>query len=224
MAETRENHGLLAEAERRVLLWMAVRLPRAVNADHLTTLAAAGMLLAAGGFWIGGSHAPALALVVLGLAVNWFGDSLDGTVARVRNEQRPRYGYYVDHVLDSAGTLILFAGIALGGFMTPLVALATLAAYYLLSIEVYLATHVLGRFRMSFWRVGPTELRILLAAGALVVMGRPDVQVLGTRVLLFDIGGVVGAVGLLVTTALSALANGRELYLAEPLGTGSRRQ
>ena len=223
MAETRENHGLLAEAERRVLLWMAGRLPRAVNADHLTTLAAAGMLLAAGGFWIGGSHAPALSFVVLGLAVNWFGDSLDGTVARVRNEQRPRYGYYVDHVLDSAGTLVLFAGIALGGFMTPLVAVATLAAYYLLSIEVYLATHVLGRFRMSFWRVGPTELRILLAAGALAVMGRPDVQVLGTRVLLFDIGGALGAVGLLVTTALSALANGRELYLAEPLGNGSRR-
>jgi phosphatidylglycerophosphate synthase len=217
MSETRRNDGLLSRAERRTLLWLAERLPRAVNADHLTAVAVAGMLIAAGGFWLGGTASEALLLVVLGLAINWFGDSLDGTVARVRNQQRPRYGYYVDHVLDSAGTLLLFGGMALGGFMTPVVALGTVTAYYLLSIEVYLATHALGQFRMSFWGVGPTELRILLSIGALMVMGDPHVTLFGARVLLFDVGGAIGAAGLIVTTAVSAIANGRELYRAEPI-------
>jgi phosphatidylglycerophosphate synthase len=220
MAETRENLGLLANAERRVLLWLAVRIPRAVNADHLTATAVAGILLAAAGFWIGGTHREALLLVIVGLAVNWFGDSLDGTVARVRNQQRPRYGYYVDHVLDSAGTLALFCGMALGGFMTPVVALATVAAYYLVSIEVYLATHALGRFRMSYWGIGPTELRLVLCAGAIVLMNDSYVSPFGKSVLLFDVGGAVGAVGLIVTAARSAIANGRELYRAEPMGEG----
>jgi phosphatidylglycerophosphate synthase len=218
MAEKRENNGFLSDAERRALAWIAVRLPRAVNADHLTGIAVAGTLMASAGFWIGGTHTEALWLVLAGLAVNWFGDSLDGTVARIRNQQRPRYGYYVDHVLDSAGILLLFAGMALGGFMSPVVALATLSAYYLLSIEVYLATHALGRFRMSFWRLGPTELRIVLCAGALALMRDPSVTMAGRDLLLFDVGGVLGAGGLLVTAALSALANGRELYRAEPIG------
>jgi phosphatidylglycerophosphate synthase len=217
MPETRRNDGLLSRVERRTLLWLAERVPRRVNADHLTGVAVAGILLAAGGFWLAGTFDGAVFLVVLGLAINWFGDSLDGTIARVRNQQRPRYGYYVDHVLDSAGTLVLFSGIALGGFMSPIVALATVTAYYLLSIEVYLATHALGRFRMSFWGVGPTELRIVLAAGALFAVRDPFVMVLGERLLLFDLGGLIGAAGLLVTAAISAIANGRELYREEPL-------
>jgi phosphatidylglycerophosphate synthase len=217
MADTRENNGLLAGLERRALLWLAARMPAAVNADHLTAVAVAGTLVTAAGFWLGGGSRAALWLVVLGLAINWFGDSLDGTVARVRNQQRPRYGYYVDHVLDSAGILLLFAGMALGGFMTPVIALATIAAYYLLSIEVYLATHALGRFRMSFWRFGPTELRIVLCAGAIALMRGAHVEIAGRDLLLFDVGGAAGAVGLLVTATVSAIANARELYRAEPI-------
>jgi phosphatidylglycerophosphate synthase len=222
--ETRENNGLLAAAEKRVLVWLAERMPSRVNSDHLTALAATGMLICAAGFVAGARHPAALPAVVGGLIVNWFGDSLDGTLARVRDCQRPRYGYYVDHVLDAAGTLVLFAALAISGFMTPIVALVLLTAYYLVSIEVYLATHALGRFRMSFWKVGPTELRIVLAVGALRLMSDPFVTIAGSEYLLFDLAGVIASVGLAVTAVLSAASNARALYRLEPVsGTRIRR-
>jgi len=218
MAEIRENTGILAAAERRALVWMAGRMPRVVNSDHLTALAAAGMLVTGAGFWLGGHVPSAVWLVIAGLAINWFGDSLDGTLARVRNQQRPRYGYYVDHVLDSAGMLVLFSGMALGGYLTPIVALATLVAYYFLSIEVYLATHALGTFRMAFWKIGPTELRIVIGVAALAVSFlRPHVVLFGMSLRPFDAGAIVGAAGLLLTAVRSAMANTRALYEAEPL-------
>ena len=110
-------------------------------------------------FWTSRVWLPALGLVVVALAVNWFGDSLDGTLARVRKHERPRYGFYVDHVLDVVGITMLVGGMALSSFMSPIVALALLVAYLLVSAEVFLATAVNGEFRMSFLSVGPTELR-----------------------------------------------------------------
>ena len=214
----RQNDGVLAGVEKRALVWMAYRLPRAVNSDHLTVLAAAATLLTGAGFALGSARASGITLIVLGLAVNWFGDSLDGTLARVRNQQRPNYGYYVDHVLDSAGMLILFGGMAAGGYLTPLVALATLVAYYFLSIEVYLATHALGTFRMSFWSIGPTELRIILAAAAIAVYFiQPHAQMFGVSMRPFDVGAMVATIGLLLTAARSAFSNMRTLYRAEPM-------
>lgn len=217
-AVVRENAGLLARTEREVLVWLANRMPAGVNSDHLTILGAGGTIVAAVGFGLREWQAAATLLVPVGLAINWFGDSLDGTLARVRNQQRPRYGYYVDHVLDSAGMLFLFGGMALGGLMTPTVALVTLVAYYFLSIEVYLATHALGTFQMSFWKIGPTELRILLVAGALAAMDDPFVTIAGARLRLFDVGGVIGAAGLMAAALTAAVTNTRALYRQEPLG------
>ena len=117
----------------------------------------------------------ALLAVVALLAVNWFGDSLDGTLARVRHQERPRYGFYVDHVLDVVGILLLFAGLVAGGFMTPIIGAGFLIAYYLLTVEIALATHAVGTFRISFWKIGPTEMRILLAVGTLQLLRSPDV-------------------------------------------------
>jgi phosphatidylglycerophosphate synthase len=221
--ETRENNGVLAGAERRLLVWLAERMPRRVNSDHLTALALVGMAICAAGFvgggW-GGRATPggwAVLAIVAGLFVNWFGDSLDGTLARVRNCQRPRYGYYLDHVLDAVGALMLFGSLALSGFMTPVVALLLLAAYYLVAIEVYLATHALGRFRMAFWKIGPTELRVILIAGACALMRDPWVTLAGSKLLLFDVGGIIGAIGLATTAAVSAVQNARTLYREEPL-------
>jgi phosphatidylglycerophosphate synthase len=151
------------------------------------------------------------------LIVNWFGDSLDGTLARVRHHERPRYGFYVDHVLDAVGILCLLAGFGLGGFMTPLVAAGFLVAYYLLMVEIALATHAVGTFRISFWRFGPTELRILLAIGTLQLLRSPYVTIAGERLLLFDIGGIVAIAALTLTFVASALQNGRLLYKQEPL-------
>ena len=113
------------------------------------------MGLAGCSYWLAGTFPWALWLVNLCLAVNWFGDSLDGTLARVRQQQRPRYGFYVDHVVDAAGAIMLFGGMGLSGYMSPLVALGLAASYFLLNIEVYLATYCLGTFRLSYFKLGP---------------------------------------------------------------------
>src|SRR5262245_14422071 len=185
--ETRIQASLLAGLEKRALIWMARRLPSWVGSDHLTALGAVAMLGAGISFWLASQHPLALVAVVVFLVLNWFGDSLDGTLARVRHHERPRYGFYVDHVLDVVGILLLFAGIAAGGFMTPVIAAVFLIAYYLLTVEIALATHTVGTFRISYWKMGPTEMRILLAAGALQLLRSSDVVLLGHRALLFDV-------------------------------------
>ena len=213
----REHHSLLAAVEKRALVAMAARMPARINSDHLTALSALSMLGAGLSFWLAASWLPALWLVIVCLGLNWFGDSLDGTLARVRRHERPRYGFYVDHMLDAAGILVLMMGLVLGGFSSAVAMMAFLLAYYLLSIEVYLATHVLGRFHMSFWKIGPTELRILLAVGTLRLFWGADVTVFGATVPLFDIGAWAGAAGLLATASVAAVTHTRELYRAEPL-------
>ena len=214
----REHRSVLAAAEKRLLIWMACRLPGWVNSDHLTALGAAAMVGTAAAFAAASIDVRWLALVPVLLAVNWFGDSLDGTVARVRNQQRPRYGYYLDHVVDIANTAVLFAGLALSGLCSPWIAMALLVGYLLLCGESFLATHALGVFRISFAGMGPTELRILLSVGALAAMSQPVVRPFGLGPFqLFDVGGLVGAAGMGVVFILSAARNTRALYLAEPL-------
>src|SRR4029079_8830244 len=210
----REHTSVLAESEKRLLVRMAGGLPAWVNSDHLTALGAIAMFGVGACFWAGGT---ALALVIPLLAVNWFGDSLDGTLARVRNRQRPRYGYYVDHVLDAVGFLAIFGGLILGGAMSPVLGLAFIAAYYLVVVEISMATHARGTFRLSAFGVGPTEMRMLLAIGTLQLMRADFVQMFGHRWLLFDVGGAAGIAGLLLTFAWSAVANGVALYREERL-------
>jgi phosphatidylglycerophosphate synthase len=196
---------------------MARRIPRRINSDHLTALGAVAMLAAGLGYAIAPAYPWALLGVVLLLAVNWFGDSLDGTLARVRGHERPRYGFYVDHVLDALGILFLIGGLRLGGYMSLPIAAGFLIAYYLLTIEIALATHTVGTFRISYWKFGPTELRILLAIGTLQLLRSIDVSILGSRYLLFDVGGAVAIASLFLTFVISSVMNTRLLYRAEPL-------
>jgi phosphatidylglycerophosphate synthase len=212
----RHLDSVLSRLERRTLLWLAGRLPRFVHSDHLTALALLAMAGVGLSYWWAATNPLGLAAASVCLAINWFGDSLDGTLARVRNCQRPRYGYYVDHVIDEFGIAFLFGGLALSGYMTPWVAALVLIAYFMLCIEVYLATHVLDVFRMTFFRMGPTELRILLAVGNTVAIVRPAVSPFGEPMLLFDLGGIVGAAGLALTLFYSAVVNARRLYRLEP--------
>jgi phosphatidylglycerophosphate synthase len=213
----RVHRSLLAAAEKRALVWMAGRLPRRIHSDHLSTLGLISMAGAGASFWLMRTDPVAgAALVVLCLLLNWFGDSLDGTVARVRNQQRPRYGYYVDHVIDLAGTAMLFAGVSASGLMSPVVATLVVAAYYLVSAETFLATHSRGVFTMAFAGVGPTELRILLAAGALAVIDSAFVSPFGLGpVRLWDLGGIIGAAGMAVAFVVSSSRNGFALYVEE---------
>jgi phosphatidylglycerophosphate synthase len=155
--------------------------------------------------------------IAIALLANWFGDSLDGTVARIRVQERPRYGFYVDHVIDLAGTAALLAGMGASGRMSPSIAVAVLAAYFLVSAEAYLATYAAAVFRMSFVGIGPTELRILLAAGAFYAAGHHWIEVAGFHAQLLDVSGLVAVAGLVVAFVVSAIRNTRALYVAEPL-------
>src|SRR5260370_20436035 len=144
------------------------------------------------------------------LALNWLGDSMDGTLARVRHQQRPRYGFYVDHILDSIGSVALMGGLALSGFMSPIIAISLLVLFLLLSIQSYLATYTLGEFRMSFWSFGPTELRVLLVAGNLALFRWP--MVLHSHYRLFDFGGAMGIVGMTAMLLFFTARNTVRLY------------
>ena len=212
----REHASLLADVEKRALVWMARRMPAWINADHLTMLGLLAMLMAGASYWAASRYRLALLIVVAALALNWFGDSLDGTLARVRNHQRPRYGWYVDHVIDIVGTSFLLGGLALSGYMEPLVALGLLAAFMMLEAEVFLATHVNGVFRLSFMKLSPTELRIILSLGTLFLFYKPWVRIFGAGPYrLFDVGGVVSIIGLILALATSAIRNTCALYKAE---------
>jgi phosphatidylglycerophosphate synthase len=216
MTHVREHRSVLAAAEKRLLIFIAERLPRSIKSDHLTLLALAGMTLAGAAFAAARWDRRALWVVVVALAINWFGDSLDGTLARVRHTERPRYGFYVDHVLDIAGATVLFGGLASSPFMSPLVAMALLVAYLLVAGEVFLATAVGGVFRMSVAGVGPTELRMLLAAGAVALLHDPYVSIGPLAVQLFDFGGAIAAAGFIGAFIVSVFRNATALAVAEP--------
>jgi archaetidylinositol phosphate synthase len=213
---TRVMNGITARLEKKALLWMASRLPAAVHSDHLTFLAAAAMAAASAAYALAREWPVALHVVNACLLINWFGDSLDGTVARVRNQQRPRYGFYVDHVLDCAGIALLVLGMAASGLMSLPLALGFVVAYFLVSLEVYLATYCLATFRMSFMGFGPTELRVLVAAGNLLALHSPTATVFGETMPLFDVGAAVAIPVLLIAFLIGAVRNGRALFAAEP--------
>jgi archaetidylinositol phosphate synthase len=212
----RLQRSLVARAEKRVLVWLAERTPSAISSDHLTLLGLGAQVMAGVSYALAGANRLWLLAGIGFLALNWLGDSLDGTLARVRQNQRPRYGFYVDHMMDSLGAAALMGGLALSGYMDPSIAVSLLVAFLLLSIQSYLATYALGEFRLSFWTLGPTELRILLAAGNLALLRWP--VILHGRYRLFDIGGVIGLMGMGAMLVFFTARNIRRLYREERIG------
>ena len=213
----RTQTSLLSEVEKKALYWLAHRLLQWVNSDHLTALGFVSLLGVGLSYWYSRFSRTGLLLVAVFFVLNWFGDSLDWTLARVRNRQRPRYGFYVDHILDACGSVFVFAGLALSGYMSERVAVGLLVAYFLLSIEVYLATHAVGTFRLSFGAFSPTELRVLLILGNVALLSKPYVMVAGKQYLLFDVGGVIGAVGMSLALLWSIVRHTRYLYRSETI-------
>jgi len=208
----RIQNSILAAPEKRFLTWMAERMPSWINSDHLTTLGFVAQLLTGFSYAMARWNRFWLVAAVGFLALNWFGDSMDGTLARVRHQQRPRYGFYVDHMLDSIGAVALMAGLGFSGFMSVWIAIGLLIGFLLLSIQSYLATYVLGEFRMSFWSFGPTELRLLLIVGNLSVFRW--LRVLGGY-RLFDIGGAIGIAGMCAMLLWFTARNIARLYKEE---------
>ena len=201
----RVHKALTADIERRALLWMAERTPAGINSDHLTGLGFVSQLLAGAGYALAARYPMALVLASIFLALNWLGDSLDGTLARVRNQQRPRYGFYVDHMADTFGALALMAGLAFSGYVHWQIAAGMLACFYVLSIESYLTTYTMGHFHLSQGQFGPTEVRILLIVGNTVLLVHPYAVIAGLRFLVFDIGGGI-AIAAMTYMAVAATA------------------
>jgi phosphatidylglycerophosphate synthase len=210
---TRVHGSFLATAEKRALIWMAERLPAWVNSDHLTLIGFAAQIATGVCYALAAWDRRMLLAAIVCLAVNWFGDSLDGTLARVRQRQRPRYGFYVDHMIDSIGAVAMMGGLALSGFMHPAIAIGLLIAFLLLSIQSYLATYTLGEFHLSLWRFGPTELRVLLAVGNLALFRWAWVMHRLYR--LFDIGGAIGLAVMMLMLVVVSVKNTVRLYREE---------
>jgi archaetidylinositol phosphate synthase len=205
--------GLTAGAEKRALLWLAPRTPARVTSDHLTLLGLVAMAASGALYALAGRYPWLLLLVNAALVLNWLGDSLDGTLARHRRVERPRFGFYVDHLVDAFGVLFVLGGLALSGLMTPLVAAGFLVAYYLLSIETYLATYAIGRFKISWGPVGGTELRIGLAVVNVLVFFEPRLP--GSSWLVFDVLGAGATAGLCVLAVVAGVRGTRALARRE---------
>jgi len=211
----RLQQSITAPLERRALAWLAARMPAWVNSDHLTLLGFAAMFLAGAGYALARWNRAGLILATLCLALNWFGDSLDGTLARLRNRQRPRYGFYVDHVIDTIGGLFLMGGLALSGLADWRIALGMYVAFLMLAVESYLAAYALGQFRLSCAAMGPTEIRILLALGNVALWINPGVRAAGTPFRLFDLGGVVAIAGMAGMMIFLTIRHTMQLYREE---------
>jgi phosphatidylglycerophosphate synthase len=211
----REQGAWTTRLEKRVLAWLARAMPDAVGPDHLTVLGFAGMLLTGAAYALSGRNPLFLHAANFGLLVNWFGDSLDGTLARHRGRLRPRYGFYVDHVIDAFGAAAVLGGLAASRLMAPGIAACLLVTYLLFSVHLYLQTHVLGRFRMSVAGVGGTELRLALAVMNMAALAWPVLEVSGATVRLLDGIGALGTAGLAIALVASVASTTRELYRLE---------
>jgi len=209
----RVQASFLAAGEKKTLLWLAERTPAGINSDHLTAVGFAGQLAAGVFYALSRWNRYYLLAVIACLVVNWLGDSLDGTLARVRQQQRPRYGFYVDHMVDSFGAVAMMVGLAFSGYMHPWIAIGLLIGFLVLSIQSYLATYTMGEFHLSFWNFGPTELRLLLAVGNLALLRWP--VVLHRQYRLFDIGGAIGLVAMTLMVIFFTIKNGYRLYCEE---------
>src|SRR4030095_6043443 len=213
----REQTSVVAPLERAALRGLAKRMPACVNSDHLSLLGLVAMFLAGVFYAASGRNPLLLHLVNLCIFLNWFGDSLDGTLARYRNRQRPRYGFYVDHIIDTFGTMFLILGLALSGYISERVAAAVLVVFLMLAINSYLAAYALGIFKIFPGLFGPTEIRLILIIGNLALLHSAHARILGHRFLLFDVGGVISAVAMGAILIFSSIKNTQALYRLERL-------
>ncbi|MBV8053334.1 MAG: CDP-alcohol phosphatidyltransferase family protein [Acidobacteriaceae bacterium] len=211
----RIQQSIVSGPEQRIMIWLARHTPSGINSDHLTALGFISQCLAGVCYAVARFHPYALILGIVFLGLNWLGDSLDGNLARFRNRQRPRYGFYVDHITGTVGAFFLMGGMALSGYVHPEIAIGMLVAFLMLSIESYLATYTIGKFQLSYWKFGPTEIRILLAIGNVALLAHPTIRIAGHRMLLFDFGGIIAIAGMGVMLVISAIRHTVQLYRQE---------
>jgi archaetidylinositol phosphate synthase len=217
MSETRTKDAprskqfILAVPEARVLEWIARRLPRRVMPDHLTALGVLASIGIAAAYVLSNGDKAWLWAASGLLVVHWLGDSLDGTLARVRKAERPRYGFYLDHLVDAFATAAIGIGLGLSPYMLLAVGFAIVVAYLILSINTYLETHAFGVFTLGYSRFGPTEARLMLiAVNTLLALG-----LVGSGLL--DVFGIGLAAAMVAALVLRAGRNLRRLAKLEPV-------
>lgn len=217
--------SILNAAEKKVLVWLAKRQPRWMTSDILTGIGFFGAVVIAAGYILTSLNVNFLWLASLGFVINWYGDSLDGTLARVRNTQRPVYGYYLDHTVDGINESLMFLGIGLSGLIHFPLALAILVVYLLLTINVSVNAHLRKEFRLTYAKLGPTEFRILgIIANTLFVLVTPlrdfsaEVSLFGRAVTLqaLDFAGLFVLLLLLVIYFSTIIADARYYAKIDP--------
>ena len=213
----REQTSVLAPLERVALRVLARHMPEWINSDHLSLLGLVAMFMAGVCYALSKQNPLMLHVVNLFIFLNWFGDSLDGTLARFRDRQRPRYGFYVDHIIDTFGTMFLIVGLALSGYMSERVAAPLLIVFFMLAINSYLAAYALGVFKISQWKMGPTEMRLLLMIGNVFLIHSAYTRMFGRRFLLYDVGGVIATATMALILVVSSIRNTHALYELERL-------
>lgn len=214
----RTSRFLLGGFERRVLPRLARALPRWVVPDHLTLLGLAASTAIAAAYLLTNDNELWLWAASALLVVQWFGDSLDGTLARTRKIERPRYGYYLDHLTDAYSTLAIGLGLGLSPYMLLAVGFAIVIAYLVLSINVYLETYVFGEFSFSYGMLGPTEVRVVLIAlnTLALILGPLPFGILGVGATVFDVAGAAAAIAMLGLLSTRVAGNLRTLSRLEP--------
>jgi archaetidylinositol phosphate synthase len=216
----RTSEFVLKRFEKWALPRMAARLPGWVMPDHLTILGLLASTAVGVAYGLSGRHEAWLWLASAALLVNWFGDSLDGTLARYRRIERPRYGYYLDHLTDAYSTLLIGLGLGFSPYMLLAVGLAIVIAYLLLSINVYLETHVFETFSFSYGSLGPTEVRLILIGlnTVALTLGPLPFRALGVGATIYDVAGLAAAIGMVGMLLIRAIRNLRGLARLEPPG------
>ena len=209
----RVNDILFGPWERPALQWLAEHMPRWVTPDVLTSIGVIGSLMTFAGYWASSSAAAFLWLASLGLVVNWFGDSLDGTLARFRKIERPKFGFFIDHTVDAISETLIVFGLGLSPYVSFEIAAVALIGYLLMSVLVYVRTYVSGVFRISYGHFGPTEVRMIIIAlnAVLFFVGVRKVSLWFGEVSIYDvaIGGL--GVALISVFLVSTAVEGRQL-------------
>ncbi len=207
----RIQQNILAAKERQLLNWLCPRLPARVTPDMMTLLGFAGAVMVGTGYVLSTQALGWLWLVQAGYLLNWFGDSLDGSLARFRKVERPRYGYFLDHSVDAVAITVMLGGLGLGPFMELEIALIALVAYLMLSIHTFLCAQVIDTFKLTYLAGGPTELRLMLMAmTAAMFFVAPD-KVLGTGLSAFDMFALLVSAILLSVFMVQTAATARML-------------
>ena len=209
----RVNDILLGPLERPALQWLAAHMPAWMTPDILTGIGTFGAVLIAVSYWLTNYSEWFLWLASLGFVINWFGDSLDGTLARYRKIERPKYGFFIDHTVDALNETIIFLGFGLSPYLRFEIACLALIGYLLMSVLVYVSTAVSGVFKISYGKLGPTEIRAIAILINIFIFffGNPSINLPTGGTTVIDLAALIIALALFLIFIGSSLQQARQL-------------